>query len=159
LDNVTNLHKLELIEYDDVQPVRLYRNKNQVLLHDSRSSNSETMETTQDNLLIYNSLNPSKKQPDPISLDFIKYQSNLKISRLFHLIIDNEGFLILKHVPDITRHDTQEELVVIDTNNPEGFFVLNRIKLSCVFGIDFTFDNKLILSTSVLNQQCKILIF
>jgi hypothetical protein len=117
------------------------------------------MEATQDNLLIYNSLNPSKKQPDPISLSFIKYESNLKRRRLFHLIIDNEGFLILKHVPDITRHDTQEELVVIDTNNPEGFFVLNRIKLSCVLGIDFTFDNKLIFSTSVLNQQHKILIF
>jgi len=31
LDNVYNLQKFELIEYNDVQPVRLYRNKKSVL--------------------------------------------------------------------------------------------------------------------------------
>jgi hypothetical protein len=100
----------------------------------------------------------STKQPDSMSLDFIKYESNLKTTRLFHPIIDNEGFLILKHVPDIT-HDTQEELIVIHVNNPEKLFILNRIKLICVFGIDFTADNKLILGTSLLYQPRKILIF
>jgi len=86
-------------------------------------------------------------------LDFIKYESNLKTTRLFHPIIDNEGFLILKYVPDI-NHDTQVELIVIDANNLKKLVVLNR-----VFGIDFTADNKLILGTGPFYQQCKRFIF
>jgi hypothetical protein len=160
LDNSSHLQKLELIQYDDVQPVRLYRNKSQFFIHDSRCSNSKPAEAAQDHLLIFDSLNPCEKRPDSISLDFIKNESNFQTDRLYHPIMDDDGFLIIKHLPDINDFLHGEELVVIDMNDPKQLVVLNRIELNNVFGIDLTVDNRLIIGIGRLPEKSnKLLIF
>jgi hypothetical protein len=158
LDTDCNLKQLEFVQFDDVQPVRLFRKQNQLFIHDSRSSNGNTMEINQDNLLMYDSLNLSEKQPVSISLDFIKRESNVKKTPLYHPIMDRDGFLIIKDVPHSTNN-LHDELVVIDTSAHEKLVVLNRIKLESVFGMAFTGDNKLIVGVGSHGKDYQVLIF
>ncbi|CAF5001174.1 unnamed protein product, partial [Rotaria magnacalcarata] len=71
---------------------------------------------------IYDATSSSEKKPTIVSLDFMKCESNYKAARLFHPIIDEEGFLVIKHIPNPKISDN-EELVVIDTNNSEKLVV------------------------------------
>jgi len=158
IDPSKKLRKMQEIKYDEAKPCRLCRARHYFLVHDSRSED-DNKKPTQDNLLIYETLNFSQEQFKCVSLDFLKHPSKMNTSRLFHPIVDDEGFVVIKNIADTTVRSNQEELVVIDINDLNNLTVINRISMESIFAVTFTVDNELMVGINLWDIPGKIHIY